>query len=120
MASVRETLKTAHSIDGSIAVAIVDWKSGMALGTEGGGSDLKIDVAAAGNTEVVRAKRNVMRDLGIDGGIEDILITLDDQYHIIMPIEGTTVFLYSALWRDKANLAMARYKLAAATKDLSI
>ena len=52
--------------------------------------------------------------------IEDILITLDTQYHIIMPIPGTTVFLYSALWRDKANLAMARYKLAAASKDLSI
>ena len=54
MASVKDTLKAAHAIDGSIAVAIVDWKSGMALGTEGGGSDLKIDVAAAGNTSVVR------------------------------------------------------------------
>lgn len=109
MADIQETLETAYNIDGTIGVALVDWESGMSLGSLGSGIDL--EVAAAGNTEVVRAKQRVMEALGIQGGIKDILITLEDQYHIIVPLSGASIFLYSALRKDKANLALARMKL---------
>ena len=86
-------------------------KAGLALATQGGGNiDLKL--AAAGNTEVVRAKRRVANSLNLNDSIEDILITLGKQYHLIRPLEeNNNVFLYLVLDRSKANLAMARHEL---------
>ncbi|GHG20545.1 hypothetical protein GCM10017567_43950 [Amycolatopsis bullii] len=43
-----------------MGAALVDYESGMALGTLGGGDWLDLDTAAAGNTEVVRSKLRVI------------------------------------------------------------
>jgi len=64
------------SIEGALGTALVDYTSGMALGTLGGNKDLDLTVAAAGNTDAIRAKTRTMEHLGIKGEIEDILITL--------------------------------------------
>ncbi|NVB40270.1 hypothetical protein G6O69_20680 [Pseudenhygromyxa sp. WMMC2535] len=118
MANVNESLKTLHSeITGCLGAALVDHESGMALGTEGSGLDL--DVACAGNMEVVRAKMRVMEALGIEGGIEDILITLQTQYHIIRPV-GNALFLYVAFDRKTGNLAMARRQMASVAAGLAV
>lgn len=110
MANVSESMAALLGIDGAKAVAIVDSTSGMVLGKEGAGVNL--DVAAAGNTEVVRAKMKTMKALGIKGSIEDILITLDDQYHVIRPVaDKDGIFIYLVLDKAKSNLAMARYKV---------
>lgn len=110
------------SIDGLVGACLVDSDSGLVLGKEGGG-DFDLDTAAAGNTEVIRAKRKTMNALGIDGGIEDILITLDDQYHLIRLLKSNeAIFLYVVLDKDKGNLGMARMvlKKVESTLDLSI
>jgi hypothetical protein len=107
------------SVDGAMCAAIVDSSSGMMLGSAGSGVDL--EVAAAGNTEVVRAKMKTMRGLGLNDVIEDMLITLGKQYHIIRPMarkEG--VFIYLVLDKGKSNLALARRKVVDVEKDLSI
>jgi hypothetical protein len=114
MAEMDVALKDAMQIDGAIGVALVDHSSGMALGTVGGGKDLDLTVAAAGNTDVVRAKLRAMEMLNISEKLEDILITLGSQYHLIRPLtsrSGKGLFLYLALNRDRANLAMARHRL---------
>ncbi len=111
MANVSETLNALMGIDGATAAAIVDSNSGMVLGKAGGGVDL--DLAGAGNTEVVRAKMKTMKALGLQDKIEDILITLGKQYHIIRPMtDKPGVFAYLVLDRGKANLALARLKTA--------
>jgi predicted regulator of Ras-like GTPase activity (Roadblock/LC7/MglB family) len=110
MAGLKESLSDVMSVDGAIAVAVVDSNSGMMLGSEGSGVDL--DVAAAGNTEVVRAKMKTMKALKLNDEIEDILISLGRQYHIIRPVASKPgLFFYVVLDRNKANLAMARRKV---------
>ena len=121
MAGIQDTLDRIMALDGAIATALVDWQSGMTLGTTGGGKDINIDVAAAGNTNVVRAKLGVMRDLKLKGGIEDILITLTEQYHLIRPLgSNPNLFIYVALKRSQANLGLARFKLAELEKALEV
>lgn len=124
MSNTEASLKEAmSSIDGAIGVALVDYTSGMALGTLGGGKHFDLEVAAAGNTDVVRAKLRTMEHLGIEDEIEDILITLGSQYHLIRLLKaksGNGLFLYIALDSAKANLAMARHQLRRIETSLEV
>ena len=116
-------LKDAMQIEGSIGAALVDYTSGMALGVAGGNRDLDLTVAAAGNTDVIRAKMRTIELLSLNERIEDILITLDTQYHLIRPItsrSGTGLFLYLALNKDRANLALARRQLQQIEVNLDV
>lgn len=109
MPNIHDSLQSLMKLDGALAAAVVDANSGILLGKAGGG--INLEVAAAGNTEVVRAKMKTMRALGLTGSIEDMLITLQQQYHIITLIKAKEgLFLYTVLEKSKANLAMARYK----------
>lgn len=111
MADIKKSLDDVMKIDGAIACALADWESGLTLGTSGGGG-FDIELAASGNTDVVRAKVAVMRALKIDGPIEDILITLATQYHLIRPLAtARSLFLYVAIDRQKGNLGLARHRL---------
>ncbi len=123
MANVKDSLNKMHELDGFVGACIVDSNSGMMLGAEGGGGTINLEVAAAGNTEVVRAKRKTMKALGLDDEIEDILITLGRQYHLIRlsqreSLRGT--FSYLVLERGRANLALARRGLAQLDESLSL
>ena len=107
MATVNESLKDLLRTDGALCAALVDANSGMMLGSAGSGLDLEL--ASAGNTEVVRSKLKTMKSLGLNDTIEDILITLGKQYHIIRPVQAKTgIFIYLVLDKARANLALAR------------
>ncbi|QXZ09064.1 hypothetical protein KUF54_13660 [Comamonas sp. Y33R10-2] len=111
MANLNESLQDLMTLDGALCAAVVDYNSGMLLGSIGTGVDLEL--AAAGNTEVVRAKMKTMKSLGLNDTIEDILITLGKQYHILRPAEKVNgIFVYYVLDSGRANLALARRKIA--------
>ncbi|MGV9363309.1 hypothetical protein [Amycolatopsis sp. NPDC003731] len=122
--NIDTALKEAMSISGAVGVALVDYESGMSLGTSGGGDWLDLEVAAAGNTEVVRSKLRVMSSLALNDSIEDILITLHRQYHLIRLMNSVgsrnSLFLYLVLDRDRANLALARHYLKRIETDLQV
>ena len=118
MANIKQTLDELMTLDGAMCASVVDSGSGMMLGSIGSGIDL--EVAAAGNTEVMRAKTKTMRALGLNDVIEDILITLGKQYHIIRPsARKDGVFVYLVLDRQRSNLAMARRKVQDVDKELN-
>lgn len=120
MSNAKDTANKAMQIDGALGVAIVDSSSGMMLAAQGGGP-LDLELAAAGNTEVVRAKRKTMAALKLSEAIEDILITLGSQYHIIRPLRSNdALFIYLVLDKSKGNLAMARHQLISLEKDLQL
>ncbi|MEU8781371.1 hypothetical protein [Streptomyces sp. NPDC048637] len=124
MAQMESALADAMStIEGAVGVALVDYTSGMALATLGDNQALDLNIAAAGNTDVVRAKMRTMEMLELQGAIEDMLITLTAQYHIIRPVSGKSgsgLFLYLVLDRKRANLALARHRLARLEADLEV
>ena len=125
MGNVRETLQAALTLEGALGVALGDWKTGMCLGLAGTDSQAfptaKLELAVAGNTEVIRAKLRVAQSLQLNDRIEDILITITNQYHLIRLTQAVDgLFFYLTLDREKGNLALARFKLAQLEKNLVI
>lgn len=119
MANLKDSLSELMTIDGAIAMALVDYTSGMMLGSIGSGVDL--EVAAAGNTEVVRAKMKTMKALNLSDDIEDMLITLGKHYHIIRPVASKPgLFFYVVLDRSRANLALSRRKVLEVEGSLTL
>lgn len=109
------------NIAGFIGAALVDSESGLMMASEGGNAKMDLETAGAVNTEVVRAKLQAIETLGLDDAIEDILITLGKQYHLIRPLEkNPAIFLYVALDKKSANLGMARVQVKTVEKTLSI
>lgn len=121
MGNIKEQLADLLREDGAVGVALVDYKSGMALEFQGGNPDFDIEVAGASNANVVRTKLEVVKKLNLQTELEDILITLGNQYHLIRPLtKHPNLFLYYVLKRDKSNLAMARHMLIACDKKLEV
>jgi hypothetical protein len=61
--------------------------------------------------------------LRLSDHIEDILITLETQYHLIRLLSthgAHGLFLYLALDRGRANLGMARHQLRRIEADLEL
>ena len=122
MSKIESAINDLLAIDGASGAAIVDISSGMALGT-GGSPGFDLTVAAAGNSNVIRAKLATMTDIGINERIEDIMITLENQYHLINVLNTTDtdgLFIYLVLDRKKANLALARHKLNRISSAVSV
>ena len=120
MATAKDTLPRLMEIDGCIGCCIVDSNSGMMLGAAGGGP-ISLEIAAAGNTEVVRSKRKTLKAINLQEQIEDILITLNRQYHLIRPLSSNdALFIYIVLDRARANLAMARHQLTQIERELVV
>jgi len=117
MNNIEGALDKMMSINGAIAGAIVDWDSGMTLGARTMGN-FDIEMAAAGNAEVVKAKMATIKRTDLQEDIKDILITLTGQLHIVSLVEEQPeLFLYVALNSAQANLALARNTMQSIAKS---
>jgi hypothetical protein len=62
-----------------------------------------------------------MASLGLNDTIEDILITLTKQYHLIRPLKKKEgLFVYLVLDKARANLAMGRHVLGDVEAGLTL
>ena len=99
--------KIQQDTSGFIAASLVDLESGMTLAVKSSRADFDLTAASAYNSELVKQKLKIMRTLGLTGTIEDMLITLSDQIHLVKLV-GPNTFLYIAVDRKQSNLAIVR------------
>jgi len=118
MANVDGVIEKALTIGGAYAASVSDYDSGMALSSRSTRKGFDAELAGALNSEVVKAKLSAAKTLGLGNQIEDILISLTEQYHLIRLVPSTSLFIYLALDREKANLAMARHALKSLETEL--
>jgi hypothetical protein len=99
--------KIAAEIPGFMAASLVDLDSGMTLGLKSVRPDFDLAAASAYNSEMVKQKLKIMRSLNLKTHLEDMLLTLGDQIHLIKMV-GTGTFIYLAADRSASNLAIVR------------
>ena len=94
-------------VPGFIAASLVDLDSGMTLAVKSARPDFDLAAASAFNSEIVKQKHKTIRALGLSSTLEDILLTLSDQLHLIKML-GNSSFIYLAADRATTNLAIMR------------
>lgn len=115
MATEKEIVDTFKRIEGEvpgfIAASVVDVESGMTLGVHASRSDFDLAAASAYNSEIVKQKTKAIKALDLKSTLEDILLTLSDQIHLIKMI-SPAAFVYLAADRSQCNLAIVRTAVA--------
>jgi predicted regulator of Ras-like GTPase activity (Roadblock/LC7/MglB family) len=97
-----------NDLPGLLAVAVVDISSGMSLASHSN-SSINPDTAAAYNTEVVKQKQKAIQALKLQGEtIDDVLITLNNQLHLLKIVNDGKKFIYLVVNSRDTNLAIAR------------
>lgn len=130
MPGIDECLLDVMRLPGARGAALVDWTSGLALGTIGDSPNGDHEATAAETAEVARMAAEqpafalglpdtptTAAGTGVTGTtppVEDIIVTTRAGYHILRFVEtafDSSVFLH--LWLDRAegNLALARIRL---------
>ncbi|WP_354643436.1 hypothetical protein [Kitasatospora camelliae] len=124
MPGIDECLAEAMGITGALGASLVDWTSGLALGTAGDGPGGDHEAGAADATELARAVAQTPSFADPDSGsapAEDVIVTSGDCYHLIRFVDtsfDSSAFFYLRLDRERANLAMARHRLASLADQL--
>ncbi|MFF3376398.1 hypothetical protein ACFYXF_26015 [Streptomyces sp. NPDC002680] len=134
MPGIDECLLEAMRLPGARGAALVDWTSGLALGTVGDspGGDPETMAAEAAELARLAAEHRAFAPEGDDGEsgsaaaggaavgrgqdppVEDLIISNRDSYHVLRFVTtsfDSSVFLHLWLARAEGNLALARIRL---------
>ncbi|MFH9266356.1 hypothetical protein ACH4KN_19185 [Streptomyces sp. NPDC017546] len=127
MPGIDECLLEVMRLPGARGAAVVDWTSGLALGTIGESPNGDHEATAAETAEVARmaAEQPAFAHLAPGGGaqppgqapstpVEDVIVTAHGGYHLLRFVEtafDSSVFLHLWLDRSEGNLALARLRL---------
>jgi predicted regulator of Ras-like GTPase activity (Roadblock/LC7/MglB family) len=114
--AIKEILEALPTL---LAVAVVETETGMPLAAHSNIADFDIDTAAAYNTEVVKQKLKAIQALKLKQTVQDILLTLTDQLHLIKLSPTGDKFIYLAVNSRDTNLAVARQILKSQTAVLA-
>jgi predicted regulator of Ras-like GTPase activity (Roadblock/LC7/MglB family) len=102
-----------------VAVAVVETETGMPLASHTNIADFDIETAAAYNTEVVKSKLKAIQALKLNQTLQDILLTLTDQLHLLKLSPSGDKFIYLAVNSKDTNLAQARQIMKAHSASLA-
>jgi len=119
---IDECLLEAMRLPGALGAAVVDWTSGLALGTVGDapGGDHETTAAEAAELARLAAEHRAFApeagpdESAQDPPVEDLIISNVDTYHVLRFVAtsfDSSVFLHLWLARSDGNLALARIRL---------
>ncbi|MFE6721595.1 hypothetical protein ACFVDU_28900 [Streptomyces albidoflavus] len=126
MPGIDECLLDIMKLPGARGAAVVDWTSGLALGTIGESPHDDHEATAAETAEVARmaaeqpafAQQSARAEAPPEdppaSGVEDVIVTSPAGYHILRFVEtdfDSSVFVHLWLHRSEGNLALARIRL---------
>ncbi|MER5857615.1 hypothetical protein ACFV2Z_38030 [Streptomyces sp. NPDC059688] len=119
MPGIDECLLEAMRLPGARGAALVDWTSGLALGTVGDapGGDHETTAAEAAELARMAAEHGAFTVGEADGDrppVEDVIVSNRDSYHLLRFVDtsfDSSVFLHLWLGREDGNLALARIRL---------
>ncbi|MEE1759711.1 hypothetical protein ACF090_28585 [Streptomyces sp. NPDC014892] len=122
MPGIDECLVEAMRLPGALGAAVVDWTSGLALGTvgEAPGGDHETTAAEAAELARLAAEHRAFAPeegsdwSGAELPVEDLIVSNRDTYHVLRFVRTTfdsSVFLHLWLARTDGNLALARIRL---------
>lgn len=100
-----------------LAVSVLDLKSGTLLATHHIPGKLNPAKAAGFNAEIIRQKQRALQALGLaeEETIEDILITLNTQWHVLRLLPDNRHFVHLMVNQRDTNLGIAREVMRART-----
>lgn len=107
-----------ENINGFIAVSVTEIETGMSYSSLSVDSSFDPELASAYDLEVVKAKMNAIKALGLNEKINNILITLSNQLHILDVSEDGKYFIYLAVDSKNANLGLTRAVLSKFKKEI--
>lgn len=106
---LKKIISTLLCIKGIIAAAIVDYESGMIMESGRNNTDLDLEIIMAGGSNVLRAQKKLLCMINDKDNIQDIIITLKNQWHIICPCsQRENMFIYIVVDRSEGNLSWCR------------
>ncbi|MEV1022387.1 hypothetical protein [Streptomyces sp. NPDC050264] len=128
MPGIDECLLEVMRLPGTRGASVVDWTSGLALGTVGDSPNGDHEATAAEAAELARLAAEHRAFAPADGSdwtegsasektppVEDVIVTNRDGYHLLRFVRtsfDSSVFLHLWLDRDEGNLALSRLRLA--------
>lgn len=114
--AIAALLDQAMRIDGALGVGLAAWELGDNLGTRtvpGALVEGHMNVAMAGNCRLMRAMAATLSRIGDQGGLQDLVVSLDDQLHVLAPLKRPEgLFINLVLDGKRSNMVLARNRVA--------
>ena len=119
-AKVRDALTEMLAIDGMLGCALVDGMTGLVLAREScEDQPADLDLSAASSAQVLRAHRLAARNMGLSENIDEVMVSAGPRQQVLRTVSRhPDLFLLALLDTQRANLALARYKLMSVEKSL--
>ncbi|MCB9587675.1 MAG: hypothetical protein H6718_19890 [Polyangiaceae bacterium] len=112
ISNIPEALRQLDDLDGLLGASLVDADARNVLAVVGGAT-IDLELASLSSVELLSAHRKSIHRVGLVEQIEDIVVTLQAQYHVMRPLKRhPQVFIYAVADRSRSNLALVRMQLA--------
>jgi hypothetical protein len=99
-------------LPGALAVAVVDRRTGRCLSTAGRSAALRLGAFAFSAARMLSTYAEMEAQAGAVLDVEDVVVTLREQYHLVRRAGNDRLFFYAVFDRGATNLALARAHMA--------